>query len=141
LPARFEEFVREPRIPGRDTGIGRLARGEPLVHFTDVAAIDSDEAGDPRASVDLGGFEPQPNSSVGRLVRGENLIHIPDLMELAPRVPEDPVPRAAVELGGVRTLLMVPLRKDELLGAIVAMRREVRPFSENEIALLQNFAG
>jgi hypothetical protein len=70
---------------------------------SDVAAIDSYEAGDPRASVDLGGFEQQPNSPVGRLVRGENLIHIPDLMELAPRVPEDPVPRAAVELGRAHT--------------------------------------
>src|SRR5207247_11205982 len=31
LPPRFAEFVREPRIPGPETGIGRLARGEPLV--------------------------------------------------------------------------------------------------------------
>ena len=54
---------------------------------------------------------------------------------------DDPVRRAAVEIVGILTALFVPLRKDgRLLENIGAQRREVRPFSEKEIALLENFA-
>ena len=70
------------------------------------------------------------------LLAGERFVHIHDLKER-----DDPLSRAAVEQTGTRTLLFVPLRKsDELLGMIAAGRTEVRPFSDNEIALLRNFA-
>ena len=48
---------------------------------------------------------------------------------------------SAVELGGVRTLLAVPmLKENELIGVISVFRQEVRPFTSRQIALLTSFA-
>jgi two-component system, NtrC family, sensor kinase len=85
-------------------------------------------------------FGAPTGSAQDRLVRGERLVHIPDITDLAGQLPEFSVARAAVQ-AGVKTFLMVPLRSNrDLLGYIAAFRQEVRPFSEKQIALLQNFA-
>ena len=81
------------------------------------------------------GFRPEANHPIHELLRGARIIQV-DMAEL-----DNEVGRAAFKLGGMRTVLFVPLRKDAvLLGYITAARPQVRPFSEKEIALLENFA-
>ena len=99
VPPFFAEFLtRAPHPVGSDSAHGRLLRGEPVVHITDVTKEKAYQSG-------------------------------------------DPIRRALVELGGGRTLLAVPLRKDaRFLGDFVIYRTEVRPFSDKQIALMENFA-
>jgi two-component system NtrC family sensor kinase len=83
------------------------------------------------------GFPATWSPSFERLIDAP-FIQIPDARALPTT---NPITRTGVEIAGIRTILRVPLRKDrELLGSITAQRQEVRPFSESEIALLQNFA-
>jgi len=87
-----------------------------------------------------GPWLPRHDHPVSRIIRGERLFQIDDMAEIA-RNSDDPVVRAALELGGIRSLLLVPLRKDDaFLGYITAYRQEVRPFSDKQIALLEGFA-
>ena len=99
----------------------------------------------PEAFVELlrGGYSPLPGSPSEPLARGEQCVHIVDMAALVAESTPAVAHRlqTSVDLAGTRTLLMVPLRKDnELLGFIGAYRKEVRPFSDKQIALLQNFA-
>jgi GAF domain-containing protein len=83
----------------------------------------------------------RPGFGFTKLIRGERLLHIHDMAKLAAEMPDWPVPLALFEISGIRTQLAVPLRRDDkLLGIITANRREVRPFAEKEITLLENFA-
>jgi PAS domain S-box-containing protein len=82
----------------------------------------------------------KPLPYIQTLLDGARFVHDADLAAM-PSDLDDPFVRVAVEIVGIRTALFVPLRKDgRLLGYISAQRREVRPFSEKEIALLENFA-
>jgi adenylate cyclase len=88
--------------------------------------------------------EPFQHSPVGFLekaARGQAFEHVTDLSAEALRVSGDPRARAFVELGGARTTLSAALYKDDaVLGWFGIYRSEVRPFTDKQIALLQNFA-
>ena len=76
------------------------------------------------------------------MVATKTLVHIGDVAAEETYINQrDPVAVKAVALGGIRTLLGVPLlNKDEMIGAFFLSRQEVRPFTEKQIGLVKNFA-
>jgi two-component system, NtrC family, sensor kinase len=86
-------------------------------------------------------LRPPPDSPLGRVAATKQLVHIEDLATVRSYVERHPFVVAAVELGGFRSTLAVPLLKnDQLVGSINIFRQEVRPFSTRQIELVENFA-
>jgi two-component system, NtrC family, sensor kinase len=84
---------------------------------------------------------PGPLTAISRVVQSRQTVHISDYRLDSSYLDRDPLTVAAVELGGARTLLVVPMLKDdELMGAIGIYRLEVRPFTDKQIELVQSFA-
>ena len=85
---------------------------------------------------------PNANVPAGRVAATKTVVHVADLAaEQAYMGQRDPATVAAVELGGVRTFLAVPLLKENrLVGTFALARQEVRPFTDKQIELVQNFA-
>ena len=87
-------------------------------------------------------YRPYPNSPIGRMVADGTVTHINDVTAEEVYVAQrDPMATSAVALGGIRTLLGVPLlNKSKMIGAFFLSRQEVRPFTDKQIALVKSFA-
>jgi GAF domain-containing protein len=86
-------------------------------------------------------LRPSPGTPIGRMVATRTVVHVTDLAGDKSYIERAPSVVAAVELGGIRTFLAVPMLKEgELIGAFTLNRPEVRPFAEKEIALVTSFA-
>jgi GAF domain-containing protein/anti-sigma regulatory factor (Ser/Thr protein kinase) len=84
---------------------------------------------------------PGPGTGLGRVVRTKQVVHVADIVAEQAYGERDPMRAAAIELGGVRTLLCVPmLKENELIGAIAIYRAQVRPFTAKQIELVTTFA-
>ncbi|WFU19192.1 GAF domain-containing protein [Bradyrhizobium sp. CB3481] len=82
-----------------------------------------------------------PKLPLGQVVDTKQPVHVRDVLQHEAYLEGYPGMIAVAELGGARTLLQVPmLKEDQLVGTIGIYRQEVRPFTEKQIALVQNFA-
>ena len=83
---------------------------------------------------------PIPGSAAERIVRGERFVHVADRRQ-EPAYRDNLTFRGLVDTSGIRASLSVALRKGEtLLGMINVYRQDVRPFTDNQIKLVEDFA-
>jgi signal transduction histidine kinase/DNA-binding response OmpR family regulator len=88
-----------------------------------------------------GPFCPHPTSGHANVVRTKQVVHIEDLTTTPPYREGDPAVTAMANLGGARTIAVVPmLQENDLLGTITVFRQEVRPFTDKQIQLITSFA-
>jgi signal transduction histidine kinase len=85
--------------------------------------------------------DPSPGTLGYQVVESRSVVHVADMASRESYQSGERHGRALVDLGGARTVLLVPLTKDGgLLGAIQIYRQEVRPFTDKQIALVESFA-
>jgi signal transduction histidine kinase len=84
---------------------------------------------------------PGPDAPISRAAQSGKAVQVADLSQTAAYRSGDPLPVAAVEVAGIRTVLSVPMFKDDrCLGVIALSRREVRLFGDKQVDLVANFA-
>ncbi len=84
---------------------------------------------------------PHQESGLGQVLRTKRVTHVDDIRTTQAYLDRDPNSVAGAELGGYRTVLLVPMLKDNsLVGVINIYRQDVRPFSDKQVELVSNFA-
>ena len=84
---------------------------------------------------------PKTDIPMVRAIRSRKTVHTPDMRKEKAYLEGDPLAVSAADIGGIRTLVTVPMLKEgEAVGVITIYRREVLPFNQKQIELVQNFA-
>ena len=88
-----------------------------------------------------GSHHPHPKSGLGYMIRTHRLSKIADVRSEPPYLEHDPAVVALADIGGARSIVNVPMVKnDKLIGVIGIYRQEVKPFSDKEVELVHSFA-
>src|SRR6185436_10402383 len=86
-------------------------------------------------------IHPHPKSGLGYMIRTHRLSKSTDVRTEPPYVERDAAVVALADIGGARSIVNVPMVKDDkLIGVIGIYRQEVRPFSNREVELVESFA-
>ena len=115
-----------------------------LFRFEDGAVRAAAMLGVPPAYAEFwqrGPRRPDPRTALARVIETRQAVHIADVRTHPAYVEGEPTFIALVNLGGFRTLLVVPmLKENDLIGALAIYRQEVRPFTEKQVELVKSFA-
>src|SRR3981189_1324520 len=139
-PGELEPVFRKmlenaTRVCGANFGTMQLWDGKP---FNTAAAYNV-----PPAFAALREGKPihaHPQSGLSKVLKSHQVVNIHDVTKGAAYLGGDPNVRELADIGGARTVVLVPmLKEDELIGTIAIYRQEVRPFTDKQIALVENF--
>ncbi|MFL6827742.1 MAG: GAF domain-containing protein [Bradyrhizobium sp.] len=124
------------RVCGANFGMMQLWNGET---FSTTAAYNV-----PPAFAALREGKPirvhHPQSGLSNVLKSHQVVHIHDITKGAAYLGGDPNVVELADIGGARTVVLVPmLKKDEFVGTFTIYRQEVRPFTDKQIALVENF--
>jgi signal transduction histidine kinase len=123
------------RVCGADFGVMNLWDGENFSIGADYNVPPAFVAYRKRAPI-----HPHPESGLAAVVRTHQFAHIQDVRQGGAYRGGDPTVVGIADVAGARTILIVPmLKEDELIGTITIYRKEVRLFTDKQVALVENF--